>query len=531
MATPLPRPVTHPGPQALAAQRLAAQHQIQQNGGQPPVPQPPPQQQPAPRPQRPPEPQSAARQQPNPSSHHASPIDVAIKAGPAALGFLVGKGMDTVFGIIPGLPKDSRYQFAARPEDLGKGALIGAGIVGTALTAGAVLGVGGGAAAAGPAVATTIGRTGGGAAGFATAQGAGTVGAGAGTALAAGAAATLPLAVAEIFPTTPNPGPQFPTGRPEQEIFGGKEPFDIGTHRPGNSEWSPGGAEIGNGPNISRATITPPKNPAGTNERIARDHHIPEIPYSPDAWNIGRAEIFTRPDTTKARFQATEAIPSPQSPFGPSNFPDAFPAFPTGPQPLSRPTAEDRLVQPTVPVVTPDIIAESPRYVFVTPPETQVKPGNTTSYRPSDRVADALDGGIDAALPGAFAHSSPLDYAHSPSVPITSSILAALATPASAASTIIGTDTIPEINILDNPFDFPPENPPGYPPANPPAFSFGPPAQSQERRRRKKSKKKSKKKSTKKGGIGFFELSPVPFAIVPPPVKTPAKKKKKRSKK
>lgn len=530
MTTPLPRPVTNPGPQARAAQRLAAQHQMQQNGGQPPVPQPSPpqQQQPAPRPQRPPEPQKA---QGAPSSHHASPIDIAIKTGPAALGFLVGMGMDTVFGIIPGLPKDSRYQFAARPEELGKGALIGAGIVGTVLTAGAVLGVGGGAAAAGPAVATTIGRTGGGAAGFATAHGGGTMGAGAGTALAAGAAATLPLAVAEIFPTTPNPGPQFPTGRPEQEIVVGKDPFDIVPHRPGNSEWTPGNAEIGNGPNISRATIAPPKNPAGTNERIARDLHIPEIPHAPDAWGIGRAEIFTRPDTTKVRFHASEAIPSPQSPFGPSTFPDAFPTFPTGPHPLSRPTAEDRPVHPAVPDVMPDILVESPRYVFVTPPETQVKPGNTTSYRPSDRVADALDGGIDAALPGAFAHASPLGLAHSPSLPISSSILAALAIPASAASTIIGTDTVPEINVTDNPFDFPPENPPGYPLANPPAFSFGPPAQSQERRRRKKSKKKSKKKSTKKGGIGFFELSPVPFAIVPPPDKKPPKKKKKRSKK
>lgn len=102
----------------------------------------------------------------NPIAFFARALPVGFRAGSSFVGQQVGGRLDFYIGparaVAPNLPR-AREQFAARPGDMLKGAIIGAGIVSGVAGGAALLGGGGAAAAVGP-TSTAVIRTGGGAA-------------------------------------------------------------------------------------------------------------------------------------------------------------------------------------------------------------------------------------------------------------------------------------------------------------------------------------------------------------------------------
>ena len=464
---------------------------------------------------------------PAPTPTRSTPLDIALRAGPAFAGHLVGSRLDLLTAparaINPDIPL-AREQFAARPMEMVKGGLIGASLITGVAGGAALLGGGGAVAAAGPAASGII-RTGGGAAlGLATRTAPAVVQQGA-TAAATAAGTMLPIALAnEITPTFPDPSPQFPTGRPGPEIGGGRNPYVLGPGPIPHSTWDPGQAELGTGDRVSRLVLQGPTTPIGTREITLRND-LAEIQPRADAWSPGGAEVLTRP-RTEARFHATEAIPSP-SPFGgPSAFPDAFPnVFPTGPRGFvaDEDTPFIQAPSPEVPAIHPG--EETVRYIFTPRPETVTKPDIAT-WTKTLNLAEASTRDATADL------TADLFAARSTFAPMTAPLSMAIPTSTTTDITIPETaypDTTVFQNPLQNPVDYP------YPPSFPNEFPFETPFIDQTRRRdRDPTKRKKKGGRGSKAETAFWEnlrvATPREFLGLSPsptPRKKPAKRRKR----
>lgn len=476
-----------------------------------------------------PQPQIRPDPSPTPAPTRSTPFDIALRAGAAGAGHLVGSRMDLLTAparaINPSIPR-AREEFAARPMEMVKGGLIGASLITGIAGGAALLGGGGAIAAAGPAASGII-RTGGGAAlGLAARTAPSMVQQGA-TAAVTIAGATLPIALAnEIYPTFPDPGPQFPTGQPAPEIGGGRNPYVLGPGPIGHSTWDPGQAEIGQGDRVSRLVIRELSAPLGTNE-IRTHHDLTEIRPQADAWTPGAAEFLQR-TPTESRFHASEAIPSP-SPFGPSGFPDAFPSiFPTGPRGYIA--DEDT---PFMPAAAPEVPAVHPgeetlRYIFTPRPETAVKP-QMAAWAKALNLSEASNLSVAGDLTADLSADITADLfiSRAAVTPATSAI--SQATPASHVTDI----TLPEIAFPDTTvFQNPGANPVAFPDAFPNEFPFEMPFLDQTRRRNRDPTKQKKKGDRRgKAETAFWEnfrvATPAEFLGIPAPKKKNPKRRKR----
>lgn len=473
------------------------------------------------RPQQQPQLRPTPQTTPPPAPTLSTPFDIALRAGPAFAGHLVGSRLDLLTAparaINPDIPL-AREQFAARPVEMVRGGLIGASLITGIAGGAALLGGGGAVAAAGPAASGII-RTGGGAAlGLATRTAPAIVQQGA-TAAATAAGTMLPIALAnEIGPAFPDPGPQFPTGHPGPELGGGRNPYSLGPDPAPRSTWEPGQSELGAGDRVSRLVLQGPTTPIGTHEITLRND-LAELRPHADAWNPGGAELLNRPPSD-ARFRLSEAIPSPApNPFGPSAFPDAFPdVFPTGPRFIT----DDRPFQPEIVPETPTFIpGETARYIFTPRPETAVKP-DIASWSKTLNLAEA--GTRDAAADLA----TDLFLARATTTPATDALSHAI--PTSHAIDITLPETAyPDTTVFQNPL----QNPVDYPPDFPNEFPFQTPFIDQTRRRDRDQTKRSKKGTRgSKAETAFWEnlrvATPREFlGLSPSPRKKPAKRRKR----
>ena len=476
---------------------------------------------PRPQPQEQLRPSPSSQTSPTPAPARSTPFDIALRGGLAFAGHLIGSRVDLLTAparaVNPSIPR-AREEFAARPVEMVRGALIGASLITGVAGGAALLGGGGAVAAAGPAASGII-RTGGGAAlGLATRTAPAVVQQGA-TAAATAAGAMLPLALAnEIGPAFPDPGPQFPTGRPGPEISPGRNPYVLGPGPIPHSTWDPGQAELGPGDRISRLERISPPSPVGTHE-VGLHRDLTEIRPTADAWSPGAAEFLQRPQTN-ARFRATEAIPSP-SPFGPSTFPDAFPnVFPTGPRGYIA--DEDapfiQAPSPEVPAVHPG--EETVRYIFTPRPETAVKP-NIATWTKTLNLAEAGTRDATADL------TADLFTSRSTFAPMTAPL--SMAAPTSTTTDITIPETAyPDTTVFQNPL----QNPVEYPLDFPNEFPFEMPFLDQTRRRdRDPTKRKKKGSRSGKAETAFWETfrvaTPAEFLGIPAPRKKPAKRRKR----